>query len=83
MLPPPPPPGSPAGSPAGPTGTTGPGPRRQNAGLLVLAVALVVLLGLIALVWYINEQESDNDDWRSSSATADIGGATVAIGSPT
>lgn len=36
----------------------------------MLLVALVVLLGLVALVWWINEEQSDDDPWRSGRATA-------------
>ena len=61
MLPPPSPRGSsPAGGPGG-----GDAKEKQGVGLVVLAVALVTLLGLIALVWYVNEQESDDGDWPS------------------
>jgi hypothetical protein len=61
MLPPP--------SPRGPSPAQGPGrsseAQKQSAGLVVLAVAIVTLLGLIALVWYVNEQESDDGEWPS------------------
>jgi hypothetical protein len=38
-------------------------PEKQRAGLAVLVVALVTLLGLVALVWWVNEQDND-DPWR-------------------
>jgi hypothetical protein len=65
MLPPP----SPAGEP--------PAPNKQRAGLPVLFVALAVLLGLIALVWWLNEQDSDDEPWRSRARAAAV------VGSPT
>ena len=60
MLPPP----SPAGGPEVPVpGARSGGPDKQRAGLAVLVVALVTLLGLVALVWWVNEQD-DDDPWR-------------------
>ena len=55
MFPPPSPP-APA-SPAAPA----PEPKKQSAGLLVLAVALAVLLSMVGLVWYLNARQSDDD----------------------
>lgn len=53
MLPPP----SPSGQP--------PAHEKQRAGLAVLVVALLTLLGIIAMVWWANEQDDDNDRFRS------------------
>ena len=62
MLPPPSSPGPPAEGAAS--------PEKQRAGLAVLLVALAVLLGLIALVWWVNEREHDADPWRSAAGRA-------------
>ena len=65
MLPPPSPPGEP------------PAPTKQRAGLPVLFVALAVLLGLVALVWWLNERDTDNDDpWRTRRPAAVVGSPT-------
>jgi hypothetical protein len=68
MLPPPPPASRPGASPAGEPSA----PQKQRAGLAVLFVALAVLLGLIALVWWINEQDNDDDPWRSRGHPATV-----------
>jgi hypothetical protein len=73
MLPPP----SPAGRPAAPSAGEPSAPKKQRAGLAVLFVALAVLLGLVALVWWINEQDNDDDPWRSRGLPAAV------VGSPT
>ena len=73
MLPPPSPASRPEASPAGEPSA----PQKQRAGLAVLLVALAVLLGLVALVWWINEQDNDDDPWRSR------GRAATVVGSPT
>lgn len=65
MLPPPSSPGQPAT------------PEKQRAGLAVLVVALVTLLGIIAMVWWANEQNNDDDPFRSRL------GAVAVAGSPT
>ena len=44
--------------------------HKQRAGLAVLFVALAVLLGLVALVWWINENERDDDPFRSGAGPA-------------
>ena len=68
MLPPPPPASGPATSPNGEPSA----PQKQRAGLAVLVVALAVLLGLVALVWWINEQDNDDDPWRSRGQPAAV-----------
>jgi hypothetical protein len=68
MLPPPPPASGPATSPDGEPSA----PQKQRAGLAVLVVALAVLLGLVALVWWINEQDNDDDPWRSRGQPAAV-----------
>jgi hypothetical protein len=66
MLPPPSPASRPEASPTGEPSA----PHKQRAGLAVLFVALAVLLGLVALVWWINEQDNDDDPWRLRSRPA-------------
>ena len=62
MLPPP----SPSGQPAP--------PEKQRAGLAVLVVALVALLGIIAMVWWANEQDEGDDPFRSRLGAAAVAG---------
>ena len=74
MLPPPQPPGPPSES------ASRRGAIKQRAGLPVLAVALAVLLALIALVWYVNEHDSDDDLPSRRPAAATATGTVLAPG---